>query len=1019
MREVHNPHLSNVVLACIVLLIGAEGTAFGGASAPTFVQESARRIPVVREVDVVVIGGSTGGVAAAAEAARGGASVFLAAPKSYLGEDVCATQRYWLAENERPVAPLAKQLFGTGLAAVSSAAAVPTPMHVKRTLDETLLAAKVNFLYGCYVTDVLRDAAGNPCGIVMANRGGRQAVLAKTIIDATPRATVARLAGASFAAYLAGPQVFQRVVIGAALAVASGDSVRKLPVGRAGAKGRGDAPVFEYTLRIPMPDSSWAAFAAAEQTARDRTFHKDQLDASEVLFQTPPDPMHGVVHVAGNWAGSAAVSLDAFRPRGVTRLYVLGGCADVSREAAAALLRPLALIDLGARIGAAAAAEAKQLPAASQARIPGQAISPAVKGDVKELLVGVRPTQRKLPTVLSEARGLPVLGRYDVVVIGGGTGGAPAGIAAARQGSRTLVVEALHELGGVGTLGVITGYYSGYREGFTAEVTQGLREMGVGKGARWSGVGKAEWWRPANRKAGAEIWCGALGIGAFVADGRVRGAVVASPLGRGVVLANIVIDATGSSDIAIAAGAAYQFVDASEPAIQGAGLHTMSLGMRGPNTDFTFAEDTDMVDYWQLNVTTRAKSNGAYDLGQLPQTRERRRIVGEVTLTPMDLILDRSWPDAIGLAKSHFDTHGFTVHPMFWARQPDIEAGRGEMFVPLRALMPKGLGGILVTSLGLSAHRDVMPILRMQANLQNLGYAAGVAAAMNAAGRFDVRALQQHLIEKGCLPREAAGQRDSFPLSDQQVQAAVTNVVKGSALGHVVAADWQKRQHMVDAKYNSHDVAVIFSHAAVALPLLEKAYAASSTPQDKLLYAHLLGVLGSPAGVETLVARLQAAEDFDAGWNFKGMAQYGRNLSELDQFIVALGRTRDRRAVEPILAKLARLDAQKEFSHHRACALALETLGDPRAAKPLADLLAKPGMSGYAAATLDDIALRIDKRSESLRELMLARALYRCGDHQNRGRKILEAYAQDLRGPYARHAQAALDQQGNVVGNAR
>ena len=32
---------------------------------------------------------------------------------------------------------------------------------------------------------------GNPCGIVVANRGGRQAVLAKTIIDATPRAMVA------------------------------------------------------------------------------------------------------------------------------------------------------------------------------------------------------------------------------------------------------------------------------------------------------------------------------------------------------------------------------------------------------------------------------------------------------------------------------------------------------------------------------------------------------------------------------------------------------------------------------------------------------------------------------------------------------------------------------------------------------------------------------------------------------------------------------------------------------------
>jgi len=96
----------------------------------------------------------------------------------------------------------------------------------------------------------------------------------------------------------------------------------------------------------------------------------------------------------------------------------------------------------------------------------------------------------------------------------------------------------------------------------------------------------------------------------------------------------------------------------------------------------------------------------------------------------MDLVLERTWPDTIALAKSHFDTHGFTVHPMFLARQPDIDVGSGQMLIPFRALLPQGLEGILVTSLGVSAHRDVLPIIRMQANLQNLGYAAGCAAAL-------------------------------------------------------------------------------------------------------------------------------------------------------------------------------------------------------------------------------------------------------------------------------------------------
>ena len=53
------------------------------------VAESPRKIPVAYDVDVVVVGGSSAGVAAAVAAAKGGAKVFLAAQRPYLGEDMC------------------------------------------------------------------------------------------------------------------------------------------------------------------------------------------------------------------------------------------------------------------------------------------------------------------------------------------------------------------------------------------------------------------------------------------------------------------------------------------------------------------------------------------------------------------------------------------------------------------------------------------------------------------------------------------------------------------------------------------------------------------------------------------------------------------------------------------------------------------------------------------------------------------------------------------------------------------
>jgi flavin-dependent dehydrogenase len=75
------------------------------------VDELAKAIPVVHDVDVVVVGGSSAGVAAAVAAARAGASVFVAAPRPYLGEDLCASYRLWLEPHEAPTCELARRLF--------------------------------------------------------------------------------------------------------------------------------------------------------------------------------------------------------------------------------------------------------------------------------------------------------------------------------------------------------------------------------------------------------------------------------------------------------------------------------------------------------------------------------------------------------------------------------------------------------------------------------------------------------------------------------------------------------------------------------------------------------------------------------------------------------------------------------------------------------------------------------------------------------------------------------------------
>ncbi|KAA6334571.1 putative thiazole biosynthetic enzyme, partial [termite gut metagenome] len=84
--------------------------------------ESKRRIPVIAEVDIIVVGGSSRAVAAASAAAMTGCSVFLVAQMPYLGDDICGSFFYEQATNEKLQTALARRIF--------PGKAYPTPLHV-------------------------------------------------------------------------------------------------------------------------------------------------------------------------------------------------------------------------------------------------------------------------------------------------------------------------------------------------------------------------------------------------------------------------------------------------------------------------------------------------------------------------------------------------------------------------------------------------------------------------------------------------------------------------------------------------------------------------------------------------------------------------------------------------------------------------------------------------------------------------------------------------------------------------
>ena len=189
---------------------------------------------------------------------------------------------------------------------------MPRPMHVKRVLDEALIDAGIPFLFGCFATDVLHDDQGRPCGIVMANRAGRQAVVAKTIIDASSRAQVARLCGVPFRPFTPGKRTFRRVVIGGQSRVAEELTHRVVdppffrpiargahshdgvfgPIAKDASNADGIFRVIEYSINLPMDGNSYAAWCRADQVARSKTYHPGQQFTSDALHEVPRDRMH-------------------------------------------------------------------------------------------------------------------------------------------------------------------------------------------------------------------------------------------------------------------------------------------------------------------------------------------------------------------------------------------------------------------------------------------------------------------------------------------------------------------------------------------------------------------------------------------------------------------------------------------------------------------------------------------------------------------------------------------------------
>ena len=329
--------------------------------------------------------------------------------------------------------------------------------------------------------------------------------------------------------------------------------------------------IIEYTLAT-ADDRTTAtpSWAAADQQARTLTYHPEQQFTSDLLFEVPPD---ADARRAGRGRAVARrrheLPLAAFQPAGVPRVYVLGGCADVlaraGREAAApaGADRPRRADRQGRGRRGQGAADARRACScrASRRRKPAGRAATCARS-----LAGVRPDAASCRPIPQEARGAARAGHATTWSSSAAARAArrpaspPPGKGPRRWSSSTCTAWAAWA-----PPGAISSYYWGNRVGFTATDSPAA--------TRWVIEQKMEWWRSELLEGRRPTSGSARSAAArWSRTDSVIGAVVATPHGRGVVLAKVVIDATGNADVAAAAGAECDYTDETEFGMQGTGL---------------------------------------------------------------------------------------------------------------------------------------------------------------------------------------------------------------------------------------------------------------------------------------------------------------------------------------------------------------------------------------------------------------------------------------------------------------
>jgi flavin-dependent dehydrogenase len=722
----------------------------------TSVLQNSRDLPVVDKADVVVIGGGISGVTAALRAAKDGSSVIIIESRNFFGHEITATYQCRNVPGiPSSVNPVSRSIYQELLSKKILVGDQINPKSLSPfLLNKIMEQSEIKvYLYSRASEVIFKD--NQPGAVIFTGRDGRQAILAKVIIDATDNAHLTNVAGANLTRTLEGSNVARRFAsIKRPENMEPGEKAVNTNLGLIDNKIMIHDGHLELSLKVNIGEDIAGdvsdihgqllekCFILIDQLESEGIQLNDFTPASETWFDEMP-----VVSCREKFTVDEVQSLEfsraaALQPVNVDGILIAGRTVD-SRPQFSGLQ---VLLCTGELAGKTAARMVQKIDGFINLDSTGSDQISKSSIVVREITAGIEPG-KIYPQIRQSAIELPVRGRYDVIVVGGGTSGAISAISAARHGSRVAVIEILPNLGGIST-NKVNGYYWGapWKSMLRQELGDGINlKKSMGSTAlekvSFSGEDKKYVLQDLALKAGVKIYYQSLATGTVIENNNILGVVVENLSGRHIMLADVVIDATGNASIAVAAGADFKKGRETDGF-----LHEIE---HGPQRDPTIL--TDISSSYLKFPSASISMN----------IRESRRVMGNYVISFDDLIHEKQFPDVICRFRSNYDTHFPTS-----SNQSDLAQDWVAMLgqwrrpllgsIPYASILPDGINNILVTGMAYSADHDALIAGRMQPDLEHLGEAAGVAAAMASKMKvtpqdIPIKDLQKELVHLGVL----------------------------------------------------------------------------------------------------------------------------------------------------------------------------------------------------------------------------------------------------------------------------